>query len=96
MRVSTCRATPGPVTRAACRDAVAGLVERYGAVLPSALQSLRRGRRTEIPYLNGYLADKAAAIGRPAPLNARIAKMIEEIESGQRAMGPVNIEALLS
>ncbi|MBK8961274.1 MAG: 2-dehydropantoate 2-reductase [Proteobacteria bacterium] len=85
----------GPVTRAACRDAVAGLVERYGAVLPSALQSLRRGRRTEIPYLNGYLADKAAAIGRPAPLNARIAKMIEEIESGQRAMGPANIEALL-
>lgn len=82
------------VTRAEFRAAVAGLVDRYGQVLPSALQSLRRGRRTEIPFLNGYLAQKAAAIGRAAPLNARIAEMVEEIERGQRAMGAVNIEAL--
>ena len=74
--------------------AVAGLAERFGQVVPSALQSLQRGRRTEIPYLNGYLADSATAIGLAAPLNKKLANMIEEIEAGQRTMSATNLEEL--
>ena len=74
--------------------AVAGLAERFGQVVPSALQSLQRGRRTEIPYLTGYLADSATAIGLAAPLNKKLANMIEEIEAGQRRMSATNLEEL--
>lgn len=73
------------------RAAVAGLAARYGLVQPSALQSLKRGRRTEIPFLNGYLAESATAIGQTAPLNASIAAMVAEIEAGQRALSARNL-----
>ena len=80
--------------RAERMAAVARLAERYGAVKPSALQSLLRGRSTEIPFLNGYLAERAAAIGQAAPLNAAIAACIADIEQGRRSLTTDNLASL--
>lgn len=81
-------------TRAACDAAVAALAVPYGAVRPSALQSLERGRRTEIGFLNGYLAAEAEACAAPAPLNARLAAMVADIEAGRRGITQDNLAAL--
>jgi len=54
-----------------------------GAVpnLGSTLQSRRRGRTTEIDYLNGAVVRAAAAIGRQAPVNAAIVEAMHRLEA---------------
>ncbi len=55
----------------------------YGALVPSTaahrssmLQDLERGRPTEIDAINGYVANRGAALGVPAPVNATLTHMI--------------------
>lgn len=84
----------GATERAERMTAVGRLAERFGAVKPSALQSLLRGRSTEIPFLNAYLAERARAIGRAAPLNAALAAWIADIEQGRRTLGAGNLAGL--
>jgi 2-dehydropantoate 2-reductase len=55
--------------------------------LPSTAQDLRRGRRTEIDYLNGYVAAKAALAGRAAPANEFVVRGVRMIEDGRLAAG---------
>ena len=57
------------------------MTDTYAAVRPSMLQSLERGRKTEIEYLNGHVVRKAKEKGIPVPLNEIIVSMIEEIET---------------
>ncbi|QDZ13442.1 ketopantoate reductase family protein [Humibacter ginsenosidimutans] len=58
------------------------MARRMGSVpnLGSTLQSRRRGRTTEIDYLNGAVVRAAAAIGRPAPVNAAIVEAMQGLE----------------
>jgi len=44
----------------------------YGDVTPSMLQDIRRGRRTEIEFINGYVVNMARQFGLDAPINATI------------------------
>jgi 2-dehydropantoate 2-reductase len=44
---------------------------------PSMLQDLNHERLTEIDALNGYVAQIARELGRPAPLNTMIARLIK-------------------
>lgn len=46
----------------------------------STLQSIRRGRLTEIDYLNGAVVAAAAEGGLPAPVNAAIVDLVHEVE----------------
>jgi 2-dehydropantoate 2-reductase len=46
----------------------------------STLQSIRRGQATEIDYLNGAVVRAAAAVGRDAPVNARLVQLVHEVE----------------
>ena len=46
----------------------------------STLQSIRRGRLTEIDYLNGALVRAAEAIGVAAPVNAALVTLVHEVE----------------
>ncbi len=46
----------------------------------STLQSLRRGRLTEIDYLNGAVVSAATAAGLEAPVNASIVALVHEVE----------------
>ena len=64
---------------------------KYRRLKSSSLQSLERGHRTEIEYLNGYIERRGRAIGVPTPVNSRIAAMVREIEGGKRAISPANI-----
>ena len=57
----------------------------------SSLQSLERGRPTEIDYFNGYIAGKGEALGIPCPINRRLTEMIKEIERGDRPIRPENL-----
>lgn len=64
---------------------------KYRRIRSSSLQSLERGRKTEIDYLNGYICARGAALGTPTPLNDALVKMVKQIEEGKRAITPRNI-----
>jgi 2-dehydropantoate 2-reductase len=49
-------------------------------VLVSTLQSIRRGRPTEIDYLNGEIVQLGQRVGVPAPLNAAVVELVHRVE----------------
>lgn len=57
---------------------------KYRKLKSSTLQSLERGKLTEIDYLNGYIARNGSNLGIPVPVNSKIVNMIHEIEQGRR------------
>lgn len=57
---------------------------KYRKLKSSSLQSLERGKRTEIDFLNGYIVEKAVEAGRSVPMNAILTQMVHEIEDGSR------------
>jgi 2-dehydropantoate 2-reductase len=60
-----------------------------GGKLPSFLQDLRRrAPHLEVEYVNGAVARAARAVGLDAPVNARLATLLEEIASGRRLAAP--------
>jgi 2-dehydropantoate 2-reductase len=67
---------------------------KYRRLKSSSLQSLQRGKPTEIDYFNGYIARKGAELGVPTPLNDAVVKMIKEIEAGKRKSVPENFRQL--
>ena len=50
---------------------------------PSLLQDVLKGRRTEVDYLNGYVALKGHEVGIATPLNNAITKLIHQVEKGE-------------
>lgn len=64
---------------------------KYRRIKSSSLQSLERGRRTEIDYLNGYICEKGNALGVPTPLNDAVRAMVLAIENGQKSMSLNNL-----
>lgn len=63
---------------------------KYRRLKSSSLQSLERGRLTEVDYLNGYIVRNAAAHGLTVPVNATIVRMVHEIEQKIRKISPEN------
>jgi len=53
---------------------------KYRRLKSSSLQSVLRGRKTEIDFFNGYIADKADEMTVPAPMNRAITQIVKEIE----------------
>ncbi|HOX45484.1 MAG TPA: 2-dehydropantoate 2-reductase [Myxococcota bacterium] len=85
----------GPVKRLA-KDLLARLVgRRYRRLRSSSLQSLERGRKTEVDWLNGHVVAEARRVGQATPFNARLTELIHEIESGARPIRPSNLDDLL-
>src|SRR4051812_32672095 len=68
--------------RTAAEAALDRLMTRAGATKASMLQDLERGRRTEVDVINGGVVEAAAAIGREAPLNAELTRIVHEYEQG--------------
>jgi 2-dehydropantoate 2-reductase len=62
------------------------LARRMGSVPNpgSTLQSIRRGQRTEIDYLNGAVVAAAGRAGLAAPINAAIVALVHEVEETGR------------
>jgi 2-dehydropantoate 2-reductase len=65
---------------------------KYRRIKSSSLQSIERGRRTEIDYLNGYFCERGRQHGVPTPINDAVVRMVKEIEAGQRRMTPENLK----
>ncbi len=74
----------GPFTRFT-KDLLARIVGRkYRKLRSSMLQSVERGRPTEIDFLNGYVVGKAREKGLAVPMNEALVRLVKEIESGCR------------
>lgn len=57
---------------------------KYRRLKSSSLQSLERGQKTEIDYLNGFICREGKRYHIPTPVNDRIVALIKEIEAGKR------------
>ncbi|MBC7780455.1 MAG: 2-dehydropantoate 2-reductase [Proteobacteria bacterium] len=55
---------------------------------PSMAQDMRKGRRTEIDYLNGLIVEQGAKAGVAAPVNARLTGLVKQVERGEVAPSP--------
>jgi 2-dehydropantoate 2-reductase len=64
-------------------------------LLGSTLQSLRRGRPTEIDYLNGEIVRVGQQHNTPTPLNAAIVAMVHQIEKTGQYLKVEAIQAVI-
>ncbi|MBA4400201.1 MAG: hypothetical protein C0396_10120 [Anaerolinea sp.] len=55
-------------------------IETRWPLLGSTLQSVRRGRPTEIGYLNGEVARLGEQVGMPTPLNVKVVELVHHVE----------------
>jgi 2-dehydropantoate 2-reductase len=72
------------------------MVETYGNAKASMLQDLERGRRTEIDFINGYVAKLGRKIGLPTPMNSAIASLVHHLEQKRSQPHPQQLEKLLA
>ncbi len=80
----------GWLARTKCHLILLFIGYRYRRLKSSSLQSLERGKPTEVNYLNGYIADNGIKNGADVSLNILIVKTIHEIEQHKRAIGLQN------
>ncbi|TFD88335.1 ketopantoate reductase family protein [Cryobacterium serini] len=59
----------------------------------STLQSLARGQRTEIDFLNGAVVRAAGEAGMAAPVNALLTELVHEVEQSGRFLTPAEVWA---
>ncbi len=64
---------------------------KYRRHRSSSLQSLERGAKTEVDYLNGVIVETARRHDLDAPVNEALVEMVHQIESGQRSAEPGNL-----
>jgi len=58
---------------------------------PSMAQDMLKGRRTEIQFMNGFIAQKGAEIGVPAPAHVRLTDVVTRVERGEFPPQPQNL-----
>ncbi len=68
---------------------------KYRRIRSSSLQSLERGHKTEVDFLNGYIAHMGRVHGIRTPVNDAFVTIIKEIESGSRAISPKNLDDIV-
>jgi 2-dehydropantoate 2-reductase len=66
----------------------AGSNPRADIQRPSMAQDIRKGRRTEIDAMNGFVATKGAQIGVPAPSHAKLTAIVTKVERGEMKPSP--------
>jgi 2-dehydropantoate 2-reductase len=59
------------------------------------LQDVMKRRRTEIDFLNGYVAAQGRTVGVPTPFNEAIVAAVHAHRVGQLTPDPRNLEPLL-
>lgn len=65
---------------------------RFRRLKSSSLQSIQRGKPTEIDYFNGYIMRNGQKFGVNVSLNEKLVKMVKEIEKGKRKITPKNFD----
>lgn len=72
-----------------------GLAARHRRHRSSSLQSLERGGRTEVDFLNGVIVRTGRIHGIGTPVNAAVVDLIHDIESGHAAPGMDRLDRLV-
>jgi 2-dehydropantoate 2-reductase len=67
------------------------ITAKYRRLKSSSLQSLERGKPTEIDYLNGYIVDNGKKYNVPTPVNDKIVQIVKDIEAGKRKVALDNL-----
>lgn len=70
------------------------VARRYRRHKSSSLQSLERGRMTEIDHLNGHIVETAERKGLHAPVNTALVELVHRIEDGGLEPSPENLSGL--
>ncbi|KAF1946660.1 6-phosphogluconate dehydrogenase C-terminal domain-like protein [Clathrospora elynae] len=68
-------------------ETVMGIVDRNRATTTSMVWDLRRGRETEVRYINGYWARRGREVGLRTPLNEELVRKVEERCRAVRKVG---------
>ena len=53
-----------------------------------------KGRRTEIEFLNGFIARKGEEVGIATPANAALTDIVKRVERGELKADPAHIKNL--
>lgn len=79
----------------AVRAALAGVAaDMIETAWSGMAQDVARGRRTEIDYMNGYVAARSAEAGLAAPTHAALVSRIRRLEAGVARPGPDLVHGL--
>src|SRR5271170_7486014 len=73
---------------------LAGANTGGGEHRPSTGQDMVKGRRTEIPFINGFVVRKGEEVGIPAPTNAILTDIVLRVEKGELQPDPKHITDL--
>jgi 2-dehydropantoate 2-reductase len=46
-------------------------------------QDMKKGRRTEIEFMNGYIAAKGREVGIPTPANLKLVDLVLRVQRGE-------------
>ena len=65
---------------------------KYRRLKSSSLQSLERGKETEIDDLNGFICRQGKKFNVPTPINDLVVQHIKEIEAKKRSITPANFD----
>ena len=65
-----------------------------GTGRPSLAQDVDRGRRTEVDYLNGYIARRGREVGVPTPVNDSVVKHTKRLEAGEIPQAITNVDLI--
>jgi 2-dehydropantoate 2-reductase len=68
---------------------------KYRRHRSSSLQSLERGQRTEVDYLNGHIVATAHRHGLEAPVNEALVDLVHRIEDGKARPDPASLAGLV-
>lgn len=85
---------PGPLSGLKRHLTIRVIGMKYRKLKSSSLQSLERGRKTEVDIYNGYIASKGRELGVATPVNAQLTRMVGEIEQGTRKIDPGNFNEI--
>ena len=64
---------------------------RAGIQRPSMAQDMRKGRRTEIQFMNGFIAEKGRFVGVAAPAHEKLTEIVTRVERGEIPQSPANL-----
>lgn len=68
-----------------------GVRHRPEAGWSSTAQDIAKGRRTEVEFMNAYVAARGAKTGVPAPTHAAMAALVRQVERGETIQAPDNL-----
>lgn len=77
-------ARQGGAARRELEEAMLASAERRAETMrPSMGQDIQKGRRTEVEFINGLVAQKGAELGIPTPVNLAMVEAVKRVELGK-------------